>query len=153
LAQRLVDESGRSTVVLTFLIADVRGYTRFTRERGDAAAAILAKRFADLARDAVEARGGRVIELRGDETLAVFDSPQQAVLAALEFQATCVAFHLDPARWGGIRHIWPRSGVAAARAGRVPSNTGGGMIGMGSSLYDRPGSKDSIEAGPASEWA
>jgi WD40 repeat protein/class 3 adenylate cyclase len=98
LAQRLVDESGRSAVVLTFLIADVRGYTRFTRERGDAAAAILAKRFADLARDAVEARGGRVIELRGDEALAVFDSPQQAVLAALEFQATCAEeSEADPA--------------------------------------------------------
>jgi WD40 repeat protein/class 3 adenylate cyclase len=75
--------------VRTFLIADVRGYTRFTREHGDAAAARLAKRFADLARDAVEARRGRVIELRGDEALAVFDSTAQAVRAAVEFQAIC----------------------------------------------------------------
>jgi WD40 repeat protein/class 3 adenylate cyclase len=89
LAQQVVDGPGRSTVVRTFLIADVRGYTRFTRERGDAAAATLAKRFADLVRDAVEARSGRVIELRGDEALAVFESPAQAVRAALEFQATC----------------------------------------------------------------
>jgi WD40 repeat protein/class 3 adenylate cyclase len=72
-----------------FLIADVRGYTRFTREHGDAAAAKLAKRFADLARDAVEGRRGRVIELRGDEALAVFDSTAQAVRAAVEFQAMC----------------------------------------------------------------
>jgi WD40 repeat protein/class 3 adenylate cyclase len=78
-----------STEILTFLIADVRGYTRFTRERGDAAAATLAKKFADFCRDAVEARGGRVLELRGDEALAVFESPAQAVRAALEFQATC----------------------------------------------------------------
>ncbi|HET9671809.1 MAG TPA: AAA family ATPase [Actinomycetota bacterium] len=76
--------------VRTFLIADVRGYTRFTREHGDAEAARLAKKFADLARDAVEARGGRVIELRGDEALAVFPSSAQAVRAAMEFQATCV---------------------------------------------------------------
>lgn len=75
--------------VLTFLIADVRGYTKFTRERGDAAAAVLAKRFADLSREAVEARGGRVIELRGDEALAVFQSPDQAIRAAVELQATC----------------------------------------------------------------
>lgn len=81
--------SGERPRALAFLIADVRGYTRFTRERGDAAAALLAKKFADLARDAVEARGGRVIELRGDEALAVFGSPRQAVLAALDFQATC----------------------------------------------------------------
>ncbi|HEX6579742.1 MAG TPA: AAA family ATPase [Actinomycetota bacterium] len=81
--------SEASTATLTFVIADVRGYTRFTRERGDAAAATLAKKFADLSRDAVEARGGRVLELRGDEALAVFESPAQAVRAALEFQATC----------------------------------------------------------------
>lgn len=81
--------SEADTATLTFVIADVRGYTSFTRERGDAAAATLAKRFADLSRDAVEARGGRVLELRGDEALAVFESPAQAVRAALEFQATC----------------------------------------------------------------
>jgi WD40 repeat protein/class 3 adenylate cyclase len=73
----------------TFLIADVRGYTQFTRERGDAEAARLALRFADLARDAVEARSGRVIELRGDEALAVFESSAQAVLAATELIASC----------------------------------------------------------------
>jgi class 3 adenylate cyclase len=81
--------SEADTATLTFVIADVRGYTRFTRERGDAAAASLAKKFADHSRDAVEARGGRVLELRGDEALAVFESPAQAVRAALELQATC----------------------------------------------------------------
>ena len=73
----------------TFLIADVRGYTSFTRERGDAEAARLATRFAEVARDAVEARSGRVTELRGDEVLAVFNSPDQAVRAAVELQAVC----------------------------------------------------------------
>ena len=81
--------SAPAAKTLTFLIADVRGYTRFTRERGDADAATLARKFADLARDAVEARGGRVIELRGDEALAVFESSAQAVRAAVELQATC----------------------------------------------------------------
>jgi class 3 adenylate cyclase len=73
----------------TFLIADVRGYTRFTSERGDVAAARLAQAFAGLARDAVEARSGRVIELRGDEALAVFASPAAAVRAATELLAVC----------------------------------------------------------------
>ncbi|MDP9300848.1 MAG: AAA family ATPase [Actinomycetota bacterium] len=77
-------------VVRTFLISDIRGYSTFTRERGDETAARLATRFADLARDAVEARGGRVIELRGDEALAVFDSTPQAVRAGLEFQLACL---------------------------------------------------------------
>jgi class 3 adenylate cyclase len=83
-------DSGETTTVRTFLIADVRGYTRFTQEHGDAEAARLAKKFADLARDSVEARGGRVIELRGDEALAVFTSTAQTVRAALELQATCL---------------------------------------------------------------
>jgi WD40 repeat protein/class 3 adenylate cyclase len=78
------------TVTLrTFLIADIRGYTAFTREHGDQAAARLARRFAELARDAVEARSGTVVELRGDEALAVFPSSAQAIRAALELQAAC----------------------------------------------------------------
>jgi class 3 adenylate cyclase/energy-coupling factor transporter ATP-binding protein EcfA2 len=76
-------------VVRTFLISDIRGYSTFTRERGDETAARLAMRFADLAVDAVEARGGTVLGLRGDEALAVFDSTPQAVRAALEFQEAC----------------------------------------------------------------
>jgi class 3 adenylate cyclase len=83
------DGQERTTSVRTFMIADVRGYSRFTAEHGDAAAAQLAQTFASFARDAVEARGGAVIELRGDEALAVFDVAAQAVRAALEFQATC----------------------------------------------------------------
>src|SRR5205085_7136328 len=62
------------SAVRTFLIADVRGYTRFTQQHGDEAAARLATRFAALAREVVGAWGGQVLELRGDEALAVFIS-------------------------------------------------------------------------------
>ncbi len=72
--------------LLTFLIADVRGYTRFTVERGDEAAARLATTFAALTTSAVEPAGGRVIELRGDEALAVFPSARQALRAAVTLQ-------------------------------------------------------------------
>jgi class 3 adenylate cyclase len=50
----------------SLLIADVRGYTLFTQERGDEAAAKLAARFAEIAREGVAARAEKVIELRGD---------------------------------------------------------------------------------------
>jgi len=76
----------RAAEIRAFLIADVRGYTLFTQERGDEAAAKLAARFAGVAREGVEAFGGEVIELRGDEALAVFGSPRQAVRAAVELQ-------------------------------------------------------------------
>src|SRR5438132_2701202 len=78
------------TEIKTFLIADVRGYTLFTQQRGDEAAAKLASKFADLARDGVERRGGSVIELRGDEALAVFTSARQAIRAAVDLQTRFV---------------------------------------------------------------
>jgi WD40 repeat protein/class 3 adenylate cyclase len=80
----------RGTSVKTFLIADVRGYTTFTQARGDEAAARLAARFAQLARARIEDGGGSLIELRGDEALAVFDSTRQAIRAALDLQSEFV---------------------------------------------------------------
>lgn len=74
------------SLILTFLIADVRSYTTFTNEQGVSAAAQLADRFAVLCRAVVSRHGGEVRELRGDEALAVFSSPRAALLAAVELQ-------------------------------------------------------------------
>ena len=79
-------DENQDAQIRTFLIADVRGYTVFTQERGDEAAARLATRFAAVAREVVDARGGTVVELRGDEALAVFDSARQAIRASVELQ-------------------------------------------------------------------
>jgi hypothetical protein len=73
--------------ILTFLFADIRGWTAFTQQNGDEAAARLAAKFAEVTREGVESRGGRVIELRGDEALAVFTSARAAVRAAVDLQA------------------------------------------------------------------
>jgi class 3 adenylate cyclase len=72
--------------VRTFLLADFRGYTRFTREQGDDAASSLAARFAALVRETVPLFGGELLELRGDEALCVFGSARQALRAAVELQ-------------------------------------------------------------------
>jgi branched-chain amino acid transport system substrate-binding protein len=72
--------------VRTFLIADVRGYTRFTQEHGDEDAAQLAATFADLTEQVVRAGGGQVLELRGDEALSVFSSARKALRAAVDLQ-------------------------------------------------------------------
>src|SRR5207245_5974889 len=76
-----------SAQIRTFLIADVRGYTQFTVEHGDHAAAELARRFAAVTREVVAGRDGEVIELRGDEALATFTSARQALYAAGDLQA------------------------------------------------------------------
>jgi basic membrane lipoprotein Med (substrate-binding protein (PBP1-ABC) superfamily)/DNA-binding SARP family transcriptional activator/class 3 adenylate cyclase len=70
-----------------FLIADIRGYTLFTQERGDEAAAALTSRFGDIVRSLVDKRDGSLIELPGDEALATFRSPRQAIRAAVDLQA------------------------------------------------------------------
>jgi class 3 adenylate cyclase/tetratricopeptide (TPR) repeat protein len=72
--------------VHTFLIADVRGYTQFTLEHGDLAAAKLAAQFAVISREVVSAHDGRVIEIRGDEALALFSSARQALRGAVSLQ-------------------------------------------------------------------
>src|SRR5512140_1263060 len=64
----------------------MRGYTRYTQERGDEAASALAGRFADLVRETVPEFEGELLELRGDEALCVFRSARQALRAAVELQ-------------------------------------------------------------------
>jgi YVTN family beta-propeller protein len=81
--------------IRTFLIADVRGWTLFTQQRGDEVAAKLAAKFAAIAREVVAQRGGEVIELRGDEALAVFSSTRQAVRAAVDLQERFVDETID----------------------------------------------------------
>ena len=70
----------------TFLIADVRGYTRYTQEHGDEAAARLAGSFAEIVESVVEGSDGRLVELRGDEALVVFGSPRGAIRTAVALQ-------------------------------------------------------------------
>ena len=83
-APALLDEA--RSEIRAFLIADVRGYTTFTQEHGDEAAARLAARFSGIVREEVERRGGALVELRGDEAVVMFGSPRQAIRVASELQ-------------------------------------------------------------------
>ncbi len=110
-------EHAMFSAIHTFLIADLRGYTRFTLEHGDEAAARLAANFASLARQVVEARGGQVIELRGDEALAVFPSARQALLGAVELETgVAKARQTDPA--------FPPVGIGLDAGEAVPVEAG-----------------------------
>jgi len=121
--------------LLTFLIADVRGYTSFTQSRGDEAAASLAGAFAEIAREGVEAHGGEVIELRGDEALAVFSSPAAALRAAVDLQlvfADEIALHPDLPLRVGI-------GVDAGPAVPVEGGYRGGALNLAARLCSKAG--------------
>lgn len=80
------ERGGGPAAIRTFLIPDVRGYTRYTQEHGDEAAAALAARFAALVRASVAEFGGALIELRGDEALVAFSSAREALRAAVDLQ-------------------------------------------------------------------
>jgi len=137
------------TKLRSFLIADIRGYTRFTAEHGDAAAARLAGTFADLARDAVEARSGRVIELRGDEVLAVFDHAGQSVRAALELQATCAEeIARDP-----TLPLLAGIGLAAGEAVPVEDGFRGAALNLAARLCSKAGAGDVLVAQWVAELA
>ena len=75
----------------TFLIADIRGYTTYTAEHGADAAARLAGRFSAIVREVVATHDGFLLELRGDEALAVFILARRALRAALDLQARFAA--------------------------------------------------------------
>jgi class 3 adenylate cyclase len=77
----------RASEVRSFLIADIRGYTRYTSEHGDDAGSELAAQFARTVREAMPAWDGELLELRGDEALCVFVSARRALGAAVDLQA------------------------------------------------------------------
>jgi YVTN family beta-propeller protein len=133
----MTDESP-GTSIKAFLIADVRGYTLFTQERGDEAAAKLAAKFAAVAREVVAARGGEVIELRGDEALAVFDSPRQAIRAAVDLQDRFVEETLaDPAI-----PLTVGIGLDAGEAVPVEGGYRGGALNLAARLCGQAGPGD-----------
>jgi len=77
----------RTSGVRTFLIADIRGYSRYTEECGDEAAAALARKFEQIVKDDIDAYEGALVEMRGDEALLVFASARAAIRAAVDLQA------------------------------------------------------------------
>ena len=77
--------------VRTFLIADIRGYTTYTRENGDEAAAALVNRFGEIVAEIAAARDGFLLEMRGDEALVAFVSARKALRAAVDMQARFAA--------------------------------------------------------------
>jgi class 3 adenylate cyclase len=68
----------------TFLLADVRGYIRYTQEHGDEAASRLTARFASTVRAMLADLGGELVDLRGVEALCVFASTHQDVRASVD---------------------------------------------------------------------
>jgi peptide/nickel transport system substrate-binding protein len=135
--------------VRTFLIADIRGYTRFTQTQGDEAAGRLAARFAALVEDTVPDRGGRLLELRGDEALVVFGSPRQAIRCALELQQRFVEATLaDPELPFGVG-----IGIDFGEAVAVGDGYRGGALNMAARLCSIAGPGEVLATSEATHVA
>jgi YVTN family beta-propeller protein len=119
--------------LLTFVIADIRGYTRFTQERGDEAAAKLTAKLAVVVRDVVAQFGGTVAELRGDEALCVFTSPRQSLRVAVALQRRFVAETVADADLPMPVGI----GVDVGEAVHGPDGYRGGALNLAARLCER----------------
>ena len=79
---------------------DLTGYTRLTDERGDEAAADLARRLSGLVQGTSGRYGGRPVKWLGDGVMFYFREPGPAVRAALEMVQGATNADLPPAHVG-----------------------------------------------------
>lgn len=93
----VVDRIGRPPA-MCFL--DLTGYTRFTAERGDKAAAELAETLRRLVQRTSVEHGGRPVKWLGDGVMFHFRDPGPAVVAALEMIDGIATAGLPPAHVG-----------------------------------------------------
>jgi len=82
------------------VFADLSGFTRLTEESGDAAAAEVALRLAELAAEVGARHDGTTVKLLGDGALLHFRDPANAVLASLELVGSTRKRDLPPAHVG-----------------------------------------------------
>jgi adenylate cyclase len=69
---------------VTVMFTDLEGFTRFTAQHGDDAAAALITENQRLMGPIVRSRGGHIVKRMGDGLMLTFPAPEAAVLAALE---------------------------------------------------------------------
>jgi class 3 adenylate cyclase len=128
-----------SDELLTILITDVEGSTTLYSAKGDAEAQAVLAAIDELARQQVEAHGGRTVKSLGDGLMAVFSSPRKAVACALAVQ-TAVLDHGErqPDQRVRVRmglHTGEASevsgdivGEAVAAAARISARARGGEV-------------------------
>lgn len=79
----------RPSSTKTFLFTDLRGYTAFTEQHGDAAASEIVAEYRRLVRSEIARTGGRERTTEGDSFFVVFDSAHSAVECALAIVRAC----------------------------------------------------------------
>jgi adenylate cyclase len=93
-----------ATTVGAITFSDIAGFTRFTREAGDAAALALLDAFEEIVQTSLPAEG-RIVKMLGDGVFTFVPDPCAALRAAARQQARFAEL-ADP-----DRPLWVRTGV------------------------------------------
>jgi adenylate cyclase len=85
---------GRPVETLAIMMTDVEGSTALRLERGDGVADEMLRAHAEIVREQVVEHGGRERQFLGDGFLLSFETPREAVAAAIDMQRS-LAEHND----------------------------------------------------------
>jgi class 3 adenylate cyclase len=96
--ERLIEHRTGPEPAIAFF--DLTGFTTFAERRGDEAAAAMALRLADVAREISTRHGGRVVKLLGDGVLLRFADSASAVRALLDLLEAAEENGLPPGHAG-----------------------------------------------------
>ncbi len=120
------------TSVRVVMITDMKSFSRMTEEDGSVATAKAIQRHRDLLLPVIQRHNGSGKSTGGDGLVAAFESPTDALLAAVDMQHALSAHN---AAHPDEREIWVRAGLAS---GEVVLDKGGRpFIGAGLNLAAR----------------
>jgi adenylate cyclase len=120
---------------------DLSGFTRLTEERGDAEAASLAARLADIVRDSPSRHRGEAVKWVGDGVMMRFRDPTGAVLSGLDIVREAPTAGLPPA------HV----GVAAGPVIRQGGDYYGRTVNLASRISNRAAAGQVLVSAPVVE--
>jgi len=120
---------------------DLTGYTKLTEERGDAAAAEMARSLSSLVSSTARRHGGEAVKFLGDGVMFYFPDPGQAVLASLEMVRLTEESGLPPA------HV----GIASGPVIKQDGDYFGRTVNLASRIAGRAGAREVLVAREVAE--
>ena len=152
--ERVLERAGyvteRPEVEPAVAFLDLTGFTRLTQVHGDATAARVALRLADLSGGIAASHGGRVVKLLGDGVLMWFAEVDAAVDASLTLLDRLAAADLPPGHVGVTQGpVVSRDGDIFGRtvnlAARISDATPSGLVYLPTQTGDRLADRFRVE--------
>lgn len=137
------DPGSKGRAELTFVFADIAGYTALTEAHGDRRAADVVEDFAGHLETLLEGRDGELVKTVGDAVMACFADPSEAVTAAHELAhhemaspghpSVGVGIHTGPAERRGADWF----GASVNLASRIAALAGAGEVLVSEDVRER----------------